>query len=69
MFDDQNTVAARYERDAHFRVLVDMLEHEIDRARFTPTELREAVIFACIRYEARRMPRPYIIPLRKLDTV
>ena len=46
---------ARYEADPVFRSLVDvigaMLERDQSRT-FTPTEVREAAMLACIRYEA-----------------
>jgi hypothetical protein len=45
----------RYERDPVFRALVDMIGSmlEQDQSRtFTPTEVREAAMLACIRYEA-----------------
>jgi hypothetical protein len=62
------TVAERYETDSHFRFLVDSLEALIQDAKFTPTEIREAALMAMVRYESRRI-RPFIIPLRALDTV
>jgi hypothetical protein len=52
----------RYRRDPMFRSLVDMVEHLIEQAQYTPTELREAVTLACIRYESRRRPEPFYIP-------
>lgn len=41
----------KYLHDPEYRQLVDILEAEIHRARFTPSEIREAALFACIRYE------------------
>lgn len=58
-----DTVADRYERDPQFRTVVDMMEHLISAAQMTPTEVREAAILATIRYEQRRMPSPFYIPL------
>lgn len=60
------SVSGRYQRDVHFRTLVDMLEALISQAQYTPTELREALILALIRHEARTI-RPHIIPLRGHD--
>jgi hypothetical protein len=51
----------RYRRDPHFRVLVDVLEHHIREANYTPTELREAALLACIHYESTR-PSRFVIP-------
>jgi hypothetical protein len=44
---------ARYDRDPAFRQLVDTLYGFIVMADYTPTELREAVLLAAIRYEQR----------------
>ena len=60
-----DTVGNRYDRDPQFRTLVDMLEHLIDNAKMTPTEVREAAILATIHYEQRRI-KSYIIPLRDI---
>ncbi len=43
--------SARYERDPDFRYLVDAMLHMIVKAKFTPTELREAATLAAIKYE------------------
>lgn len=51
------TPAFRYQRDATFAALVDMMESSLHTADFTPTELREAVMLAAIRYESRRTPQ------------
>jgi hypothetical protein len=40
----------RYRRDPEFRVLVDMLYASIERAQYTPTELRETVVLAATKY-------------------
>lgn len=42
----------RYHRDPMFRHLVDVLEHQIREAHYTPTEIREAAMLAQIRYES-----------------
>lgn len=51
----------RYQRDAMFRGIVDMLEAWIHRAKLTPTEVREAAVLATIHYEARRTDGPIYI--------
>ncbi len=57
----------RYERDPVFRNLVDvigsMLEQDQGRT-FTPTEVREAAMLACIRYEAIHI-RPFLVDASK----
>jgi hypothetical protein len=51
-FDDaRRSVLERYETDSNFRLLVDMLINEIMRGRYTPSELREAVILAATQSE------------------
>jgi hypothetical protein len=52
----------RYHRDLQFHQLVDALTQMIINAEYTPTELREAVIFAAIRYENTRMEAYQIDP-------
>lgn len=62
------TVEERYARDPHFRGLVDILEHQIRLANYTPTEIREAAMLAQIHYESTRIDRHiHIIPLRAED--
>jgi len=51
------TPAFRYRHDPAFSALVTMMESYLHTADFTPTELREAVILAAIRYESRRVPK------------
>ena len=53
------TPEKRYSRDVHFRSLVDNLYMAIHQAKYTPTELREAVILAAIMYDQHH-PRPSI---------
>jgi hypothetical protein len=52
-------VRKRYESDAHFHTLVDTLRAVIDRAEFTPTEIREAAMLAQIMYEETHV-RPIV---------
>ena len=49
------TPTDRYKQDAHFRMLVDLLESFIHKAQFTPTELREASLLAAIHYEYKKV--------------
>lgn len=48
------TPEEKFNNDPDYRRLVDTLESLIAKAQFTPSEIREAAIFACIRYETRR---------------
>lgn len=45
------TPREKYEGDSSYRVLVDHLVSMIHQCQFTPSELREAVMLACIIYE------------------
>jgi hypothetical protein len=51
------TPAFRFQRDPQFAALVTMMEAYLHAAHYTPTELREAVMLAAIRYELRRVPQ------------
>ena len=51
----------RYQRDMYFRVLVDNLYHFVARCEFTPTELREAVVLACIKHETTRVRPSFLV--------
>jgi hypothetical protein len=59
-WDSQPSVDQRYQNDAEFRQLVDMMLSFMHQARFTPSELREAVIFAACLFEYRHI-RPIVI--------
>lgn len=47
------TPQEKYTNDPLYYQLVNMLELFIEKAEFTPSELREAAVLACIRYEQR----------------
>ena len=51
----------KYENDHIYRQLVDMLTALIHQAEFTPSEIREACMLACIRCERYRRIRPVVI--------
>lgn len=44
----------KYRNDVDYHMLVDMIENFIHQAKYTPSEIREAAILACIHYEMRR---------------
>jgi hypothetical protein len=55
---------SRYQRDPLFKQVVDAMESHIEALLLTPTELREAAMLACIKFELRH-PRPMVFgPLR-----
>ena len=51
----------KYANDPSYRQLVDMLTALIDQAKYTPSEIREACMLACILHEQYRRMRPVVI--------
>jgi hypothetical protein len=49
-------VADRYERDPQFHTLVSWLEKAIEDLELSPSEIREAAMYACFRVQMRRAP-------------
>jgi hypothetical protein len=45
----------KYENDSQYKYFVDILISIIHRAEFTPSEIREMSILACIIYEQQRV--------------
>ena len=45
----------RYSRDPAFHTIVDMMVCAVDQLQLTPTELREAAVYACVRFEHMNM--------------
>ncbi len=52
----------KYMNDPDYHRLVDMLEQFVERAQFSPSELREASVLACINYEMRHVREITIDP-------
>lgn len=54
----------RYENDSQYRQLCDLIESFLHQARFTPSEVREcavmACIMACIHYEMKHGLQNYL---------
>jgi hypothetical protein len=59
------TPEEKYACDSRYRHFVDLIESLIHKADFTPSELREMVIYACIRYEMYRIHREDVIVSRE----
>jgi hypothetical protein len=49
------TPREKYENDPEYHYLVRMLEDLIEKAHFTPSEMREACVLASINYELRHV--------------
>lgn len=61
-FDGQlKTPREKYRNDPAYRQIVNTIEHCLEYGQFTPSEIREACMLACINYEMRRV-RTYFIP-------
>ena len=52
----------KFLNDPRYHELVLMLESMIERAQFTPSELREACVLASINYEMRHLRDQHIDP-------
>ena len=64
---DLHQMDRRYDNDAIFRCMVDSLQGVLESLMLTPSEIREAAIYAAYRVEVRRLP-PAVI-LRGQDAV
>ncbi len=58
--------ADRYRDDPAFKSLVQVLLSQIREAKYTPTEIREAAMFAQILYEETTL-RPLMIDVVRLE--
>jgi hypothetical protein len=56
------TPREKYINDPEYHHLVKTLEHMIESAYFTPSELREACVLASINYEMRHIREQNIDP-------
>ena len=57
------TPREKYQNDTQYKMLVDSLVSTIHECQFTPSEIREASMLACIIYEEDRIyPLPTSVP-------
>lgn len=56
------TPREKYMNDPEYHQLVCMLESFVERGHYTPSEMREAVVLACINYEMRHVRERTIDP-------
>ena len=60
---DYRKAQAAYANDPQYHQLVDVLVNLIDGLQFTPSEVRETAVFACMLHEMRN-PQPMIINMQ-----
>ena len=63
------SIQERYRNDAKFHYLVDTLAALIYKADYTPSEVREAAMMACIRIEMESVRYLQIIPKPTEDAI
>ncbi len=56
------TPKERFQADPQFRMLVETMVSFIWNNQFTPSEIRDAAMLACIIYEERRAPEGIVYP-------
>ena len=54
------SVEQRYMNDAQFHALVDFMVSNIREYKYTPSEMREAAMFACVKVEMTRTPEEMV---------
>ena len=52
----------KYLNDPNYHMLCDILENNIRQAQFTPSEVRECAVLACIHYEERQLRKNILVP-------
>lgn len=55
------TPEERYLNDPQYKQMVDVLEGMIHQCHFTPSEIREIAMLACIKHEMRVASRSFTI--------
>lgn len=63
------TPKEKYYHDPHYRAFVDTLVSYIHQAKYTPSEVREAAILACIIYEENNIHKHLIKDFSRVDLV
>ena len=61
MTDSRLEPRERYHRDPMFHSFVDLCRYHLVQCTYTPTELREAVILACILHEEHTPPKAILM--------
>lgn len=63
------SIQERYRNDTKFHYLVDTLAALIYKADYTPSEVREAALLACIRIEMESVRYLHVIPKPAEDAI
>lgn len=58
----------KYSRNVQYKSFVDMLEHMIHKAQYSPSEVREAAMLACINYEMHTIRSYHIAITPEMNT-
>lgn len=59
----------KYENDPQYKQYVDTIETLIHQCHFSPSEVREGAVLACIHFEMRSFSRVRAIPLMVSDAL
>lgn len=57
MRESLKTPQGKYDNDVQYHQMVDTIEHLLHEAQFSPSEVREAAVLACIHFEMRTVHR------------
>ena len=63
------TPEEKYNNDPMYHNAVEHMESFIHNATFTPSELREIVMLACIHYEMKQTKLPHVYPLGLIEAL
>jgi len=69
LYDQLKTPQGKYDNDTQYRQMVDMIEHLLHEAQYTPSEVREAAVLACIHFEMRSCHRFRSVPYKVNDAL
>ena len=59
------TADQNYMMNPEYKMLVDYMEKDIRDHQYSPSEMREAAVLACVHYEMRN-PRPHFMNMEDL---